>query len=285
MDLNLLKKVDLDLSIDIESFDKRHARMDSASFEVALHEGRLNISPATLVYPKGTLQLHGHVDAREQPLVSFKAFGKDINPWLALDMEQAETSRVLDPELDIDGQITSSGVSAHELAANMQGDMYLKMNDGRMSKELLDKLFVDLVGWTISKATGQEYVAVHCGVADYTINQGVISTNALFLETRNIAIAGNGSVDLGKERIDYVFLPKKKSRVIQQAEPVEIKGPLHNPTVEVLPWKSAVTTYGSMFFAPYVFAGITAYDLLRDAMNIDSQKSPCLEYERQNNRE
>jgi hypothetical protein len=76
IDFNLLKKVDLDLSVAIESFDKRYARMDSASFDIALHEGLLNVSPATLVFPKGTIQINGQVDARQQP-----AAGRNFGTW------------------------------------------------------------------------------------------------------------------------------------------------------------------------------------------------------------
>jgi len=80
--------------------------------------------------------------------------------------------------------------------------------------------------------------------------------------------------------IDYVFLPKKKSRLILKADPVNVTGPLHNPSIVLIPWKSAVTTYGTLFFAPYVFVGVAAADYLSGMLKIGSTASLRLQYEK-----
>ena len=67
------------------------------------------------------------------------------------------------------------------------------------------------------------------------------------------------------------------------AQPVNVKGPLADPDVSAIPWKSAGTSvakYGSLVFAPYVFFGAAAADFLTGALPLKGEgKSPCLEYE------
>jgi len=57
-----------------------------------------------------------------------------------------------------------------------------------------------------------------------------------------------------------------------------VKGTLSDPSVSVIPVKSAAATYGTLLFAPYVFVGLKAADYLSG--KVKSQESPCLAYER-----
>ena len=150
-----------------------------------------------------------------------------------------------------------------------------------MRRSLIDLLFVDVVGWSINFVKDSKYVPINCTIADYSIRKGVVSTDAFFIDTKNITVTGEGTVDLGKEEIDYVFLPRKKSRIILKAEPVKVKGPLNDPSVTAVPVKSAALTFGTLIFAPYVFVGIVAHDVASGAIrDNDSGMSACIEYEK-----
>jgi hypothetical protein len=280
MDWSWLKKNDLDFSITVESFDKERSRFESARFEINLKAGHLSVSPAELMYPKGKLDLDVKLDVQDQPQFSLKAFGEDLNPRAVLNMDKAKKNSEFDAELDIDMKLMSSGASAHELAANLEGDVYMLVKNGRIRNDLLKLIFVDVVGWTFNKTLGAKYAKIECGVADYTVKQGVIDTTALYLDTPSIAIAGEGTVDLGNETIDYTFIPKKKTKLVSQADPVKVGGTLSDPSVSVIPLKSAATKYGTLFFAPYLFVGIFAAELATDTLQVKTSKSPCMDYEK-----
>ena len=101
------------------------------------------------------------------------------------------------------------------------------------------------------------------------------------LDAADLGVSGEGTIDLGKEQVDYVFLPKKKSRMISKADPVKVTGALNDPSVKVIPWKSAAATYGPLLFGPFIFAGVRAADYLGSKLRGDAKESPCLAYERQ----
>lgn len=280
IDLDWLKKVDMDLSVDIESFDEKRSQIESARFEVNLESGMLVISPAELTYSEGKLEIDMRLDAQDIPQVSLKAFGENINPWLTLDMQKSRVNSEFKGELDVEIEFISSGASEHDLAANAEGDVYVIVKNGMIRKKMLHLVFVDVVGWTLGKVLHDEYAEVKCGVADYSIKQGVIETKALFVDTPNIMISGEGSIDLANEKIDYVLLPKKKTKLIRRASPVSVKGVLDAPSIRAISLKSAVTNYGSLFFSPYLFAGIIATEFMSESLRIKGAESPCREYEK-----
>jgi hypothetical protein len=280
IDFSYLKKADLDLAVDVSSADAARSEIESAKFKITLKSGDLTVNPAELLFPRGKLDFNLELLTRGKPRIHFKAYGENINPRQTLDMQAINGKTGFDANLDVDLQLTATGVSQHELVSSLDGDIYLTVMNGRMRRSLMDMLFVDLAGWTTSQLTTEKYIPLTCGVADYSIRDGLVSTNAFFLDSRNITISGDGSVDLVNERIDYVFLPHKKSRMILKADPVKVKGPLNNPSVEAIPWKSAATTYGTLFFAPYIFVGLTVSDFLYGEVSNDTTESPCLKYEK-----
>ena len=54
----------------------------------------------------------------------------------------------------------------------------------------------------------------------------MVTTRAFLLDAADLGVSGEGTIDLGKEQVDYVFLPKKKSRMISKADPVKVTGAL-----------------------------------------------------------
>jgi uncharacterized protein involved in outer membrane biogenesis len=272
----------VDVAISVESFAKEQFLANSAQFQVKVKSGVLSISPARFVYAKGKLDMYLELDGREHPRLIFKAFGKNIDPRRALDIEGYK--KELTAEMNIDLSFSTTGLTPHEMAANSQGSIYITMQNGKMAAPLIDLVFWDVAGWAWKKATDQKYYDLGCGVADYSIEEGVISTKAFILDTENITITGGGTIDLGGEKVEYFFVPKKKSlKIIQKADPVNIEGSLSDPKVKAVPWKSAAITagkVGGIIFAPFIFIPLTAADYLAGQVTIKDGKSACLEYQK-----
>ena len=276
-----LKKVDADIAIKVESFAQELSGAESAKFQVVLNSGLLSIGPAHLVYPEGKLDIDLQFDTRNHPRLTFSAFGQKLDPRQVMDMEGHEDK--FEAELNVDISLSTSGATPHELAANSQGSIYLTLQNGNIRTALMDLVFMDFAGWAWHKTTNDKYYVFKCGVADFSIEQGVVSTKAFILDHKNIAITGAGTIDMGREEIEYVLLPKKKTSIIHKANPVKIKGPLNDPSVKAIPWKSAATTYGKyagIIFAPYIFLPLTTADFLLGKLKPEDKQSTCLEYQK-----
>jgi len=276
LSVDWLNKANLNLTVDVESFKSEGSLLQSAQFEMAMSPGLLSISPAKLVYSKGDMDLELHINGRDALQVKFRAHGNNLNPWQALRIEQA--NKDFQTNVNVDISIDSIGKSPHELAANANGDLSVVVEDGRIRSALVDLIFVDVVGWTFNRATRRKYLDMNCGLADFSIDQGIISSNALYLEGPTIAVTGDGKIDLGQEQIDFVFLPRKKSRFAGSADPVTVQGPLTNPNVSAVPWRSAARTYGGLVFAPQIFLPLRAAESLFGDRKKKSQQTPCEQY-------
>jgi uncharacterized protein involved in outer membrane biogenesis len=226
------------------------------------------------------------LDARDFPQLTLKVLGEHLDPWQALYMEKQ--GEQFAAEMNVDISFSTSGLTPHELASNSQGNIYLTIQNGKISAPLVNLVFADIVGWAWKKTKKEKYYDFDCGVAHYSIEKGIISTKAFFLEAKNISVTGQGTIDLGQEEIKYVLLPKKKTQLIQSADPVNIEGPLNNPSVKALPLTSAIKTYGTyggMLLAPFIFVPLAAADQVAGRMISDKQESPCLEYQKAHKKE
>lgn len=275
-----LKKADLDLTVDVDSFDQEGWEAQSAKLVLTLKSGHLAARPVTFSYAKGAMDMEFEIDARDKPTLFLKATARNVNPYQGKNKEP-EFEKIMQSKVDLDLSFKASGESAHALASSADGDIYVTIEDGALRRSLVDLLFVDLVGWGLNLVKDSKFVPINCGIADYSMKQGVISTDAFFIDSQTITVTGEGTIDLGKEQIDYIFIPRKKSRRILKAEPVIVKGSLNDPSVRAVPVKSAALTFGTLIFAPYVFVGLAAADQASNVMHDDGNgTSTCIEYEK-----
>ena len=280
IDFDRLKNLDLDVDIEVLSFDPAVSKAQSGKLKVTLKDGLLRIHPAVIKYAIGEMDLDLIVDARETPQIRLTASASDVSPWQGVTGQAGGADIDLAADYDIDIDLSVRGRSPHQLASTLNGDIYLAIRHGKIRQSFFNLLFVDIVGWATDRASKDKFAKVTCGVADLTADDGVVTSNAFFIDTRHITITGEGKIDLGREAVDFVFIPKKKSRLIAKAEPVRIRGSLASPRVKALPVKSAALQFGTLIFAPYVFAGMAATDYLGGKLGSQKDDAPCLLYER-----
>jgi hypothetical protein len=98
IDTDGFKAVDLDLSIDIVSFDRAYSAAESAQVAITLKSGHLSVQPATLVYPKGKASLDLQVDTRDALKMSFTLAGENLDPWRGLNIYEGASDGVYKAE-------------------------------------------------------------------------------------------------------------------------------------------------------------------------------------------
>lgn len=279
LNIDWMRKVDLDIDIDVASFDRKYALADSGKVRVVLKSGKLFIDPFRFNYGKQSLDLSLQLDVNNTPGLAFRASAEDLNPWKHLDLEASNLG--LYPYLHVDIDLNASGNSEHELASTVKGKVFVSVEHGMIQRDMMNLLFIDIIGWATTRVSKDKYEKINCGVADLSLDDGIVSTRAFLIDTDDVTITGEGTIDLGKETIDYVMLPKKKSRIIAKAEPVKITGELDDPSITALPLKSAAATYGSLVFGPIVFAGVFASQEILGKLNQKRRKgkeSACDRY-------
>ncbi|MDP1637130.1 MAG: AsmA family protein [Candidatus Nitrotoga sp.] len=118
--------------------------------------------------------------------------------------------------------LTGEGNSVAHMLATSNGKLGLVIAGGEISNEMVEIIGLDLWEWLRFKVKGDEPTQIRCGVADFSVKNGVMATNALVLDTMDTNIRGTGTIDFGKETLDLTLNPQPKDK-----SPVSLRGPIH----------------------------------------------------------
>jgi uncharacterized protein involved in outer membrane biogenesis len=81
-------------------------------------------------------------------------------------------------------------------------------------------------------------------VADFTVKNGVMTTNHLVADTGVVVARGRGTVDLGAETMNFrITGDSKKARLVRLSVPITVSGPWLSPKIG-LQTSKAVTQGG-----------------------------------------
>ena len=120
--------------------------------------------------------------------------------------------------LEVDIELQTGGRSAHDLAAGLQGDLLVIVDEARLMNDFIELAGSDLLMETLNKLNpftkNDPTTELECGLVHFSVDQGVLSTSKqLVMETSKMEIVGDGNIDLNKEQLSVTFSPIAKSGV------------------------------------------------------------------------
>ena len=249
LDFSRLQNIDLDLGIHIDQIEGVDYSMEQVNGELKLTGGRLSISPFKLIFEKGEMDLELALETQNTPELTLKVQAEELMLGQLISQIQSEVPVKGKANLVID--ISSKGLSAHEMASTLSGKFRFSLDDASLPSKYVEFLSVDVFGWVMRKSMLEDtYTQLDCIMMGFDIRQGVAKSQSMIAAGPNLIINGAATVDLGKESIDMVLLPRQKKNFFSRMPPVKIKGPLRDPRVQALPKKAAATTIAATVLMP-----------------------------------
>jgi uncharacterized protein involved in outer membrane biogenesis len=124
--------------------------------------------------------------------------------------------------------LEASGTKLGEALSRAQGSLVFAMIDGKVSRDVLEKASVDLR--TIFRK-GKGMSAVKCLLGVATVKDGVAQVSPLILRTPEAALAGGGTIDLLRNKVDLTIRSDPKSTGFFALDlPIRISGALDAPS-------------------------------------------------------
>jgi uncharacterized protein involved in outer membrane biogenesis len=135
---------------------------------------------------------------------------------------------------DVDGiiELAGTGNSVALMLGSSNGKVGLFIDDGQVSKFLMELAALDL--WDVArlKLKGDEPVKIRCAIADFGVKGGLMQANALVFDTEVVNVGGNGSINLKNEQMDLTLKPEPKDRSIASLKsPLYLRGTFSKPEV------------------------------------------------------
>ena len=240
--------------------------------QAALRDGRLTLDPlrATLADGGVTLALTGDANAKP-PALSLKAQADDVQYGRLLSnagLTQAVTGRGR-----FTADVTTSGLSPHDMAANLKGRIEAVSGKGRIDSTLIQAASAGLAELLAPwQKTGKD-VRLNCAIARFAATTGRLESQAILADTETASLGGSGHIDLGKERYDLRLAPQaKQTSLMSLAIPVGIRGPLTAP--RIVPDPLGAAKAGAIAIGSLVNPFITLGALVIDSETADA--NPCL---------
>jgi uncharacterized protein involved in outer membrane biogenesis len=228
--LDGLKAIGAKLQLKAKAVVFAGARLENAMLGVALSGGNLVVKPIRGELAGGAMDGSIQLDARQTAATLAVNLGlAKVN--LGRLTKEMGVSDALEGHASIKVDVAGAGASVAVIMAGLNGETSLVMGKGRMKSAALNTLIGGPTQILSDIFTGgdSEYTAINCAVLRFPVKKGVATAEPLVLDTEVAAFVGEGTINLGSEKLDLVIDPDVKKTTVSAAVPVNIEGTLANP--------------------------------------------------------
>jgi AsmA family protein len=207
--------------------------IDSLNTHVVLDNGLLQFNPLHLGVAGGSIDSHIRVDGGAQPM----RVAADLR---ARHLQLKQLFPTFQPmstsfgEINGDTTLNAHGNSVAALMGDANGEVTLLMNDGAISKTLLETAGLNVANVVIGKLFGDKTVKINCAAADLAGTNGLFTSRLFVFDTSDATINVDGTINFASEQLDMNVTPHTKGmRIFSLRSPLYVKGTLKNPDVGV----------------------------------------------------
>ncbi|MGE8326004.1 AsmA family protein [Pseudomonas urmiensis] len=247
------------------------------SAHVLLEDGVLRLEPLRFGVAGGNLASNIRLDGRSVPLQgrakltarSFKL--KQLFPSFA----PMQTSF---GELNGDADLSGRGNSVAALLGTSNGDLRLLINDGAISRSLMEIAGLNVGNYVVDKLFGDKDVKINCAAADVGIKDGLATTRLFVFDTENAIIYVNGTANFASEQLDLKITPESKGvRLFSLRSPLYVRGPFAKPNAGVQAVPLALRGAGMVALGLAVGPAAGLLALIAPSGDVPNQCTPLLE--------
>lgn len=161
------------------------------STHVILERGDLRLQPLRLGLANGTIAGSIHLEGDKTAAGDGEPAGAPPEAESA-DAKRGDDAETLG-EMNGDVQLRGTGNSVAALLGNSNGNLKLLMNDGLISRNLMEILGLNVGNFIIGQIFGDDEVRVNCAAANIDVVNGVARPQVFAFDTENALINVTGT--------------------------------------------------------------------------------------------
>lgn len=249
--------LNMKMNLSAERLKLDFTELSGVKLDLSLHENYLKIDSFKFGGPMGE-RVSGKLEMGATEGVTQLDF-KMTGDQLLLALATAENQDVSTfPQTDLAIDLNGKGVTYHELASSLNGQIRIVQGKGLIANDGLEFLFSDFLTElfvTLNPyARYTAYTVLECSVINAEIKSGEILINPLLFHTEQVTIHSEGNINLATEQIDMIFETKVRKGIgismgIFVYPFIKLAGTLSSPSIELD--LTGVVISGSVAFATY----------------------------------
>ncbi|QDO98910.1 AsmA family protein [Ferrovibrio terrae] len=200
------------------------------ALNLTLKDGVLNAKPAIANLSNGSLNGDITVNAKSKSMTA-KLDGKGV--VLSEYLQKAGITDIVrrGGPADLVLDVTSSAASMQQMMAGLNGKMVLKVGEGELKEEYIRDFLPGLARAVSALDRATAKTKLHCVVSGLDFKNGVVTPKAILAETGSMTMTGDGTINLGTERIDLKLVPSSRDTgLAAMLPPVNVRGSLADPS-------------------------------------------------------
>ncbi|MEX9253519.1 AsmA family protein [Pseudenterobacter timonensis] len=207
--------------------------LSDLSTHIILKNGDLRLQPLKFGMAGGTISSNIHLEGDKKPMQG-RAEIQARRLKLKELMPDVELMQKTLGEMNGDADIRGTGNSVAALLGNGNGNLKLLMNDGLVSRNLMEILGLNVGNFIIGQIFGDDEVRVNCAAANIDLVNGVARPQIFAFDTENAVINVTGTASMASEQMDLTIDPESKGiRIITLRSPLYVRGSFKNPQAGV----------------------------------------------------
>jgi len=227
-----------DMDADVEFTGKRIVHSSELPFtdlytHLVLTDGELSLEPLRFGVAGGKLDAQIRLNGRTTPMQG-RAKLTARNFKLKQLFPTFEPMKTSFGELNGDADIAGTGNSVAKLLGTSNGDLKMLVNDGAISRGLMEIAVLNVGNYVVGKIFGDKEVKINCAAADLGIKSGLATTRLFVFDTENAIIYIDGTANFANEQLDLKVTPESKGfRLLSLRSPLYVRGKFIKPDAGV----------------------------------------------------
>ncbi|HUX65164.1 AsmA family protein [Sulfuricella sp.] len=137
-------------------------------------------------------------------------------------------------EINGDASLSAVGNSVASLLGASNGEIKTLINQGTVSKLLLEEMGLNIGNVILTRLVGDKQVKLNCMATDFGVTNGLMQTRSFIIDTDDALLAVSGNINLAQEQLDLTINTHSEGlRVLSLRAPLYVRGSFKQPRVSV----------------------------------------------------
>jgi len=231
----VMRSLDAGIDLKVDEVLSGTDELGSGDLAMTLQDGRFEVAPLVVNIPGGSTEIE----------LAYEPLEESVQAEARARVEKLDygvLARRIDPESDVGGlisvdiELTSEAGSLETVMADANGHLDFAVWPKDLEASLFDLWAVNLVTSVLPSVDSENESKFNCIIARFKVEDGVMTPEAILVDSSRIQASGRGNVDFKKETVDFTLAPKaKRPQMFSANTPIAVNGSFDDFGVGIAP--------------------------------------------------